>query len=335
MPNFSELPCGAHLPRSAHAVSVSLPKLRDLIGYENGEPETLKKVQRGYPRFHIHPYVAQVEEHVSRQFEVRGQPRVLASSERTALALCRFAGITKPRLIAYRDVVLVVLPEDEDTVKKAKAFLQHTGGGISSRRAEDLLLAEGLLNTVQQEEIFSGDARAHLVRSLGRAYGAEQEGCVHLGNFGMNAIYGVYNSLSSLQRERGRDEWVQFGWLFMDTIELVRKLRPPGVASHAIHSSLNIEELEVLLNQRGKRIAGIFTEAPSNPMLRTPDLEQLRQLADRHGCALVIDATLGTPHNVDVLPYADVAVESLTKYASGSADIMMGAAILNARSRFY
>ena len=82
-------------------------------------------------------------------------------------------------------------------------------------------------------------------------------------------------------------------------------------------------------------MAGILTEAPSNPMMQTPDLARLRGLADRYGCALVVDATLGTPHNVDVLPYADVVIESLTKYAAGSADVMAGAAVLNPSSRFY
>ncbi len=57
-------------------------------------------------------------------------------------------------------------------------------------------------------------------------------------------------------------------------------------------------------------------------------------MADRHDCALIIDATLGTPINVDVLPWADAVVESLTKYASGSADLMMGALIVNRTSPY-
>jgi cystathionine gamma-synthase len=60
----------------------------------------------------------------------------------------------------------------------------------------------------------------------------------------------------------------------------------------------------------------------------------LRALADEVGAAVVLDTTLGTPHNVDVVAYADVVCESLTKYAAGSADVLMGAAVVNPASAF-
>jgi cystathionine gamma-synthase len=150
----------------------------------------------------------------------------------------------------------------------------------------------------------------------------------------MNAIYATYRSFTQLQEPSARPEWIQFGWLFMDTIEMLRKLHPPDVATHAIHSTLHLEALEALLRDRGGHIAGLFTEVPSNPLMQTPDVERLRELADQYGFAVIIDTTLGTPYNVDVLRYADAVVESLTKYASGSADLMMGAVIVNPRSRF-
>ena len=36
---------------------------------------------------------------------------------------------------------------------------------------------------------------------------------------------------------------------------------------------------------------------------------------------------MASPHCVDVLPYCDVVVESLTKFASGNGDVLMGAGI--------
>ena len=63
--------------------------------------------------------------------------------------------------------------------------------------------------------------------------------------------------------------------------------------------------------------------------MQTPDVPSLREIAARAGCAVVLDATIGTPHNVAVLDHADVVCESLTKYATGSADVLMGAAVVN------
>lgn len=68
----------------------------------------------------------------------------------------------------------------------------------------------------------------------------------------------------------------------------------------------------------------MFTECPSNPLLATPDFRTLRALADQHDFLLVIDATIGNMCNVDVLPYADIVVHSLSKIFSGRGDVTGG-----------
>jgi cystathionine beta-lyase/cystathionine gamma-synthase len=330
------LPCGARIPGSIHSVSVSLPTLQDLVGYEERDAATLARVPTGYPRFHTHPYVARLQQLAAARAGMGGGECVLLASRRAAAALCEFAGLNGGASVAsFEDLFLLRLPDDPDAGQKARSFVQHTGSGISSRRAEDMLIALGLLSEREPEESWDGDAWSQLRTTLATAYGAAGPEDVHLASFGMNAIYGIYAALGRVQQARRRGEWIRFGWLFMDTIQVLRKLPAAGAANHALASSQDLAGLTAILDQRGDRVAGIVTEAPSNPLLQTPDLARLRDLADRHGCALVVDATLGTPYNVDVLPYADVVVESLTKYASGSADIMMGAVVLNRSSPFY
>jgi cystathionine gamma-synthase len=68
----------------------------------------------------------------------------------------------------------------------------------------------------------------------------------------------------------------------------------------------------------------LFTEFPSNPLLRTPDLERIRKLADKYDFCVVVDETIGNFINVNVLPYADVVVSSLTKVFSGDGNVMGG-----------
>lgn len=72
------------------------------------------------------------------------------------------------------------------------------------------------------------------------------------------------------------------------------------------------------------RIIALHTEFPSNPLLRTADLPRLRQLADKHNFLIVVDETIGTFANVEILPYVDIAVSSLTKIFSGDCNVMGG-----------
>jgi cystathionine gamma-synthase len=74
----------------------------------------------------------------------------------------------------------------------------------------------------------------------------------------------------------------------------------------------------------GERFLGLFCEFPGNPLLKSPDLARIRDLANRFEFAVVIDDTIGNFLNVNVLPYADVVVSSLTKVFSGDSNVMGG-----------
>lgn len=77
-------------------------------------------------------------------------------------------------------------------------------------------------------------------------------------------------------------------------------------------------------------------EFPSNPILVSADLTSLRRLADEYAFPLVVDDTIASFANVDVLgPVADILVTSLTKSFSGYADVMGGSVVLNPLSRHY
>lgn len=331
-PYFRQVPCGDRLPDTIHAVSVSMPALQDLVGYERGDPEALSRIQTGYPRFHPHPYVVQIENYLDYHLRLGGQYLLLLTSPRAANELCDYAGIADREIIQFKNVTGLVVPPGK--VAQAKAFRQHTGCHISSRRAEDFLIEEGLLGHRQAEECLD-DGEGHARHVLMEAYGAEKEDNVFLSNAGMNAVYAVHKAVNTIQSRKGRDIWLQFGWLFMDTMRLVEKLRAAGTDYLRVHDVFDLEELRAMLDRVGERVAGIITETPSNPLVRTPDVREIKRLAEQHGCALVIDSTLGTPYNVDVLPHADAVIESLTKYANGAADVMMGAVVLNPSSPFY
>ncbi|EGO51414.1 hypothetical protein NEUTE1DRAFT_70133 [Neurospora tetrasperma FGSC 2508] len=96
-----------------------------------------------------------------------------------------------------------------------------------------------------------------------------------------------------------------------------------------------LEEYAKGLKQKGRKVGYVFVEFPSNPLLVSVDLGRLRKIADDYDFPVVVDDTVGSFCNLDVLPVADVVVSSLTKTFSGYADVMAGSVLLSPSSRYY
>jgi cystathionine gamma-synthase len=109
---------------------------------------------------------------------------------------------------------------------------------------------------------------------------------------------------------------------YTDTLKILQKW---GAGTHHFGTGLDeeIPKLQEVLKQE-PGILSLFTEFPSNPLLRSANLTRLRELADEHGFLIVIDETIGTFANVEVLPMADIVVSSLTKIFSGDCNVMGG-----------
>lgn len=82
----------------------------------------------------------------------------------------------------------------------------------------------------------------------------------------------------------------------------------------------------------GPKTKVIYTETPTNPLLRVVDLAALSRIAKSAGAVLVVDGTLGGPLNQKPLQLgADIVVHSASKYLNGHGDLIAGA-IVSARS---
>ena len=74
----------------------------------------------------------------------------------------------------------------------------------------------------------------------------------------------------------------------------------------------------------------IFTELPTNPYLRVPDLPAIVKVAKRHKLLTMIDATLATPFNIRPLELGvDIVIHSATKYLGGHNDLLAGVTLGN------
>ena len=81
---FHHLPLGRRIPDRLHAVSVSLPTMRDLVSYEEKDPAIVRQIASGYPRFVLHPCLRQLTEHLVRQHGLAGRTLWLTASARSA-----------------------------------------------------------------------------------------------------------------------------------------------------------------------------------------------------------------------------------------------------------
>ncbi|KAF8882452.1 pyridoxal phosphate-dependent transferase [Infundibulicybe gibba] len=150
-------------PRTAthpHAISVSLPKWRDNVGYEEGEKRVVEAMVSGYPRFFIHLGIQKLENVCLQKFGANGERCMLFPTQKTA-GLCRLfierrashGGSSIPvRVIHFLispeaqesvsvkgssdrsfaesiDLHILLLPGDAYSI--AREFWQHTGMGIS------------------------------------------------------------------------------------------------------------------------------------------------------------------------------------------------------------
>lgn len=314
---------GAPIPHSPHAVSVCLPTWRDVVGYEENDERVRGALQSGYPRFVYNRFCQQLFQQCEDRWGREGEtclafpgPR---AAQRCSEFLAKFTGHrARIEYTGSHGVYAVCFPRSYLGV--AKEYWQHCGEGVSSRRAEAWLTGAS--------EADAGEAKQTLKQRIADACGAVVDD-VALFPSGMCAVYSAYRAIAAMYPQR---QAVQFGFPYVDTLKILHKVGP-GAHFFPNGDDADMDALERLLAKAP--VAAILCEMPSNPLLTSPDLERLAALARRHDTPLIIDETLATFVNADLLRVADVICTSLTKYFSGVGDVMGGSTVINAQSRFH
>ena len=328
---FKPIECGETLPQNnIHAVSVSMPKLQDVIDYEEGFGEAVEKIKSGYPRFTMHPYLKILASHIKKKYKVNDSYEVVLLSSQNAVNIVSDKYYIHNKIEIDEPFGVILVQNGTSQLQKVLMFIQHVGCNLSSRFAEDYLFDIGLIDTKHQEEVESKDvAKDIVISTLGKAYNQPNEN-ITLSPSGMNAIYGVIKGLKSIQRRNGREILIQLGWLYLDTMNIVKHHYDQTKIFPDIK---NLDLLEEYLIDNGLKISALITEIPTNPLLQSVDIKRLKSLCLKYNIPLVVDTTLSTPYNLNLENYADICIESLTKFASGNADVLMGAIILNKNSK--
>lgn len=385
----------------------------------------------GYPRFFVHRSIDALARALAQAFGRPGQRAMLFPNKTTAMRCMAFIKAKAPvELSEHLDSLHLVLDPSNpaalplkplrptvsavlfvpDAFPYAKQYWQHSGDGVSSRRAEfcHSLFSQGLLvpddspraptspvrqsrgpRRYQRPMSMSIDETVSTPRS-GNSPAPDSEECtrfveerfgrnldislveraktairrriagtltsdidvkhhplpqaepsnrgvtglteqdIYLYPCGMNAIFHTHRMLMSAH---GSHKSVSFGFPYVDTLKILQKFGP-GCVFYGLASEEDLDDLERRLRS-GEKFLGLFCEFPGNPILTCPNLKRIRSLADEYDFAVVIDETIGTFANINVLQYADVVVSSLTKIFSGDCNVMGGSAVLNPSSRYY
>ncbi len=306
---------GACIPDDLHAVSACLPHWEHNVGYEEGDPFVLQKLQAAYPRFCFHPIVQRLCDNLLNEEDRKGLPFATTRCANRAVEYVRNAGGGHANLVRFDSQSacgVVVATEDFPLLKQ---YWQHAGENVSSRVAEQILAGTPALAT-------DCDARASVRQRVADLTGTASPN-VLLFPSGMAAIACAWRAVSAIRSGRT----CQFGFPYVDTLKIQQRFPTASVEFLPIGDDADIARLEQLCKTSPP--VAVFCEVPTNPLLETPNLQQLRRIADQHDILLVVDDTLAACGNLQVLRYADLLVTSLTKYFSGYGNVLAGSLVVN------
>lgn len=308
-----------------------------VIAYEEGCADTAEQLKTGYPRFKRHPHIERAARLLAERTGAAGRALFPVCSRAAAGDTLAYAAAKDARIDAAPGdawFLVSIAAGETDAAERAKRFLQHTGVQISSRQAEDFLVGAGELKETEPEELFAGDAASRIVSALAPYFAPATAGDITLCRAGMNAVYAAFRATLDLQRARGRTIWLQLGWLYLDTPAILKKFLGADERYEFFGDVFDFAALEKFFAENSGKIAGIITEYPTNPLLHTGDIGKLSALCAKHGVVRIFDPSSAGVVNVDVLPYADVVVASLTKYSGNAGDVMSGVIAVNPSSPF-
>ncbi len=322
---------GLAIPESDHAVSVCLPTWTDVIGYEEGEDRVLDAFECGYPRFVEHPFVAELFQAAQEEFAKEGEAAIVFPS---LAAAWRCADYVKSRtgspcrLESYGWGNLSVVLFEEPAYKTAWKCWQHGGEIVSSRLAESALTDAPIDESVASA---GEEAKKVLRERLASFHDGVSADDVYLFSSGMGAIFALHRILTNRAPQAPT---IQIEFPYLDSFKVQDQFGNGGVVDFSVTDSGGAEEIKRWFGS-GNKAAAVYSELPSNPLLRTANLESVAPILKQNDVPLVLDDTVATSVNVDGMRFADALTTSLTKVFSGAGDVAAGCVILNPRSPFF
>lgn len=315
-PAWQEEDLGLPLPDSNHACSVCLPTWETVVGYEEGREKIIRRLRTGYPRFFKNPMVERLFENARAELATEGEDVLVLPTRLSAQRAHRWLerqAETAIRSTSYHGFHALIFPEKAKSL--ANLYWRFSGEGVSSREAQDYLdgsLREG--------------SKSHLIsRALAKLNGGEAENTFVFAS-GISAALSVLRALPGLREGK---KTLQIEFPYVDSLKIQERF---GNGVVYLNEATGESFDEALRRIRAGEFAGVFTEVPSNPLLRTVDLPRLSEACRSSRTPLILDDSAVGPLNVHALPHCDVLTSSLTKWVSGAGDVLAGAATVRSDS---
>lgn len=315
-PAWQEVDLGSPLPDSFHACSVCLPTWDSVIGYEEGREKVTRRLRTGYPRFFKHPTVARLFDNARTEIASEGEDVLVLPTKTSAQRAQRWLERqteTAVRTTSFHGFQCLVFPARAKPA--ADAYWRFSGEGVSSREAQDFL--DGVLRDGSKSHLLS--------RAVANLNGGEADH-TFIFSSGISAGLAALRALPGLREGK---KTLQIEFPYVDTLKIQERF---GHGVVYLNEASGESFDEALQRIRAGEFAGVFSEIPSNPLLRTIDVRRVSDACRFSRTPLILDDSATGPLNVDVLPHADVLTSSLTKWISGAGDVLAGAATIRADS---
>lgn len=279
----------------------------------------INRMRCGYPRFFCHPAVERLFAEASTALADNGSKVVVFPTREAAQRAQRFVEKrtgSALRIASYEGLQALIVPEADYPV--AMEYWRYTGEIVSSRQAESIIQGDPC-------EVFEVAGLRQEVAAQG-GYSAED---VFLYENGMAGIFAIYRAVTKMFPGK---KTLQLEFPYVDALR-VQNHFGSGVVflNHAEGESFE----EALRRISKGEFSAVFCEAPSNPLLRTVDLESVAKACREGGIPLIVDDTTCSVANIQVDQYADIVTTSLTKWLSGKGDVMAGQVTLIPQSAMY
>lgn len=367
---------GCPIPLDQHAVSVSLPKWADVVGYEEGEERVTQQMSMGYPRFKVHSSIDTFNDYCREKFCVPESMGAIAlPGSIVANRFVTFVGHSEPEMA--RNCVVYEVKELSESLREqlafvsypigaahlAKAFWQHTGEIPSSRLVECCLRCLNLeppslikryssddltalvdgeteqklsLDVLDRREEYDGKIKERILKILEIPQADPR--CCRLTVSGMAAVFTGLRVATSFHRTKNLPEHILpstivFGFPYLDTLKLNQRSEfvAGGCTFMGVGEDEDLDTVEKMLreqNEGNTRVCALFTEIPSNPLLKLPDLARLSKLALEFDFLLIVDDTISGFAQVDLL--SGEPVDSFLSSSSNASDEGKAAAVSDA-----
>lgn len=353
-------------PESPHTITFNIPGWDKAIGFRDGDMTVFSRMRSMYPRFSPFGPTRKLSTAIAHKLALPEMTGVFMYTDPASFSVHKehstsphrnenrlSEGDLSFRIIDIHGVRLycVICP-----VAKTKGIIgvwQNTGTGILTRPAQKLLEHA---NTEFEEVEWSGDLDDIPAPTYYQESEAHEQLRIRISDLLHRApldpekvrvkpddVYLYQNGMAAIHRlnealiKRCPGPVLVLGSVFHNTWHLFEET--PGGMKHigdARNSAWKeVEKYLETLYKDGKTVSYVFVEFPSNPILVSTDLKRLRQIADKYGFPVVVDDTVGSFCNIDILPVTDFLTTSCTKSFSGYADVMAGSVVLNPLSPFY